>query len=72
MGNPKGVMIEYRAMINAVNANLCSLQPKQRFAITTNPAFDAWSYFAWYALCSGLIAVMYTSHLADLDTFVDL
>jgi acyl-coenzyme A synthetase/AMP-(fatty) acid ligase len=70
-GDAKGVMIKHCAMSNAVNVDSCSLQRGERIAITANPAFDAWSFFVWHVLCRGAIAVMYKSHLADLDAFVN-
>ncbi|KDQ14085.1 hypothetical protein BOTBODRAFT_110384 [Botryobasidium botryosum FD-172 SS1] len=70
-GKPKGVMIEHRAMVNALNGGSYPVQTGDRTAITANTAFDAWTFDIWNVLGHGATAVMYTSHLADLDAFVD-
>jgi len=73
-GRPKGVVVPHRAVIRlAVGPNFCTIEPGDRVAQVSNPAFDATTFEVWNALVAGGEVVVLPS-VADLavDEWVEL
>jgi amino acid adenylation domain-containing protein len=57
-GRPKGVVIPHRAVVRLVVApNYCVIEPGNRVANSSNPAFDATTWEIWGALAAGATVV---------------
>ena len=73
-GLPKGVIVPHRAVMRLVtNAKFCTIEPGERCANCSNPAFDATTFEIWNPLTAGGAVVVFPS-VTDLtiDDWVDL
>lgn len=73
-GRPKGVVVPHRAVIRLVSApKFCTIEPGDRVANASNPAFDATTFELWNTLTSGGTVVVFPS-VTDLriDDWVGL
>lgn len=73
-GRPKGVVIPHRAVIRLVQEPVhCTIEPGERVANASNPAFDATTFEIWSSLTAGgTVVVLPTVTDLALDAWVDL
>ncbi|WP_236703738.1 non-ribosomal peptide synthetase [Lentzea aerocolonigenes] len=61
-GRPKGVVVPHRAVVRLVsNPVFCTIEPGDRVANQSNPAFDATTFELWNTLTSGGTVVVLPS-----------
>ncbi len=66
-GEPKGVVVSHRNVTRLVfDTDYCHIEPGDRVAQVSNPAFDAFTFEIWTALVHGGSLVM-----VDKETFID-
>ena len=67
-GQPKGVMIEHRSVVNLVAGDLETLRvtPEDRVAQSSSPAYDSSIEETWFALAAGATLVVMDDHAARL------
>ncbi|MET1072377.1 MAG: AMP-binding protein, partial [Umezawaea sp.] len=73
-GRPKGVVVPHRAVVRLVSTpKFCAIEPGDRVANASNPAFDATTFELWNTLTSGATVVVFPA-VTDLrlDDWVDL
>ncbi|MFT7839340.1 non-ribosomal peptide synthetase [Saccharothrix sp. BKS2] len=59
-GRPKGVVVPHRAVVRLVsNARYCTVEPGDRVANASNPAFDATTFEVWHTLTAGAAVVVF-------------
>jgi amino acid adenylation domain-containing protein len=64
-GRPKGVLVPHRAVLRlAVEPNYCVIEPGDRVAHGSNPAFDASTFEVWSTLVAGGTVVVFPSAAA--------
>ncbi|MFD7660093.1 non-ribosomal peptide synthetase [Actinosynnema sp. NPDC059797] len=73
-GRPKGVLVPHRAVVRLVtNARYCTVEPGDRVANASNPAFDATTFELWHTLTAGATAVVFPAVTElRLDDWVEL
>ena len=61
-GRPKGVVVPHRAVLRLAEEPLfCTVEPRDRVALTSNPAFDATTFEIWNTLTAGGTVVVMPS-----------
>ncbi|WP_082111155.1 non-ribosomal peptide synthetase [Photorhabdus thracensis] len=69
-GTPKGVIVPHRAVVRLViNNGYAEIEPNDRIAFATNPAFDASTFEVWAPLLNGaaLVVIDHTTLLTPRD-----